>query len=202
MKTLTKFLILAVFLSMSVYAQKSAKEQLADIQNKYKSAKDFSVEFNQSLNNQSGTSGRMMYSKGNKLRVELKNMTIISDGKTVWNYNNSKNQVIVNNADNGSESFFTIDNFLNDYPSKCTVTSEDDNGKQVLVLTPNKNSGISFKKAKIWIGNDNVIERIIVENSKGTMNVNFSGYSFNKNIPDSRFSFSAPEGTKVIDLRK
>lgn len=200
-----RFLNVSLFLliAVSLFAKSDGKEQLSAIQNKYKSVNDFSVNFQQSVNNKAGASGKLMYARGNKVRVELKNMTIISDGKSLWNYNAGKKQVVINNADGENQSFFTVDNFINQYPSKCNVSSEDDNGKSVLVLTPNKNSGLDFKKARIWAGQDNLITRISVENQTGTlMNIELSGYDLNKNIPDSKFSFSPPEGIKVIDLRK
>ena len=37
--------------------------------------------------------------KGNKYKVSMDGLLIISDGKTVWNYDKSSNEVTVNNVD-------------------------------------------------------------------------------------------------------
>src|SRR5688572_18304693 len=39
--------------------------------------------------------------KGNKFRVSMDGMDIYSDGKTVWNYDKSANEVTVNNINEG-----------------------------------------------------------------------------------------------------
>jgi outer membrane lipoprotein-sorting protein len=80
---------------------------------------------------------------------------------------------------------------------------EKEDNQDVLVLVPQKDSNLNFKKAKIWVNLDYLIIRISVENLSGNnINLQFSNYNLNKNLPESIFTFSPPEGTNVIDLRK
>lgn len=195
--------ILILFLAVSMRAQESGKEFLSAVQKKYKSLNDLTAEFRQSLNEKSIVSGKIQYSKGNKLRLELKNSTIISDGANLWNYNKSQKKVVISSVSPDDPSFFSPDKFLFSYPSKSIVSTEKEEGQDILVLVPLKGSNLDFKKAKIWVNHDNLITRILVENlSSVLMDFQLSNYKLNQSLPDSKFTFSPPEGTNIIDLRK
>lgn len=203
MKSFLKLNVFLFLLTITISAQNSAKEVLESLQNRYKTINDFSVDFKQSVNNKSDFAGKLIYARENKIRIELNKSTIISDGKSIWNYSKSKNQVIINNTDATMGSYFSVDKFLYDYPAKSSLDLQKDNGTNVLVLNSKENSGADFRTAKIWINSDNLVSRVSIENLSGkTIEVDLSNYSINKNIADSKFSFSPPEGTKIIDLRK
>jgi len=200
---ISKTIIFISILAFSAIAQDKGKDLLDSVQKKYKSLTDFSADFKQSMNEKSSLKGKIFYSRGNKLRLELKNSTIISNGTILWNYNKGQKKVVINNASGSDPSFFTTDKFLYDYPSKSGVTMEKEDNQDVLVLVPQKESNLNFKKAKIWVNQDYLIIRISVENLSGTnMNLQFSNYNLNRNLPESMFTFSPPEGTNIIDLRK
>lgn len=202
-KGLLKVLITIVVLVVSVSAQDKSKDFLEMIQKKYNSINDLSAEFKQLLNEKNSLIGRLYYARGNKLRLELKNSTVISDGTVLWNYNKKQKKVVINNSSSSDPSYFSVDKFLYDYPSKSAVSLEKEDNRNVLVLVPQKDSNLNFKKAKIWIKQDSLIERVSIENlSGGIVNLQFSSYKLNQNLPDSMFTFSPPEGTNVIDLRK
>ena len=203
MYKLINITILILFFAGSMSAQESGKELLSAVQKKYKSLNDLTAEFRQSFNEKSNVSGKIQYSKGNKLRLELKNSTIISDGANLWNYNKSQKKVVISSASPDDPSFFSPDKFLFSYPSKSIVSSEKEEGQDILVLVPLKGSNLDFKKAKIWVNQNNLISRIQVENLSGSlMDFQLSNYKLNQNLPDSKFTFSPPEGTNIIDLRK
>lgn len=188
---------------VSVSAQDKGKDFLDAVQKKYKSLNDLSADFKQSTNGKASINGKIFFSKGNKLRLELKNSTIISDGTILWNYNKGQKKVVINNASGSGPSSFTIDKFLYDYPSKSDVTLEKEDNLDVLVLVPQKDNNMNFKKTKIWVNQDYLILEVSIENLSGTItNIQFSNYKLNQNLPESRFTFSPPEGTNVIDLRK
>jgi outer membrane lipoprotein carrier protein len=202
-KDISKTIILISILAFSAIAQDKSKDLLDSVQKKYKSLTDLTADFKQSLNEKTSLKGKIFYSKGNKLRLELKNSTIISDGTVLWNYNKGQKKVVINNASGSDPSFFTTDKFLYDYPSKSGVTMEKEDNQDVLVLVPQKESNLNFKKAKILVNQDYLIIRISVENLSGNnMNLQFSNYNLNRNLPESLFTFSPPEGTNIIDLRK
>jgi outer membrane lipoprotein carrier protein len=192
-----------LLLAVSVSAQNKGRDFLETVQKKYKSIDDLSADFKQSLNGKASLNGKIFISKGNKLRLELKNSTIISDGTILWNYNKPQKKVVINNASGSDPSSFTIDKFLYDYPSKSDVTLEKEDNHDVLLLVPQKDNNMNFKKTKIWVNQDYLILRVSIENLSGTItNLQFSNYKLNQNLPESKFTFSPPEGTNVIDLRK
>jgi len=191
------------FSVVSVYAQDQGKDLLEAVQKKYKSINDLSADFKQSTNGKTTVNGKILFSKGNKLRLELKNSTIISDGTVLWNYNKGQKKVVINNASGSDQSSFTINKFLYDYPSKSVVTMEKEDDHDVLVLFPQKDNTMNFKKTKIRVNQDYLIIDVSIENLSGTItNLQFSNYKLNQNLPESKFTFSPPEGTNVIDLRK
>jgi outer membrane lipoprotein carrier protein len=194
---------LVFILTLSVLAQDNGKDLLDSVQKEYKSINNFIADFKELLNGKDGITGNIYYSKGNKFRLELKNSTIISDGTTLWNYNKRQKKVVINNTSSSDPSSFTIENFLFDYPSKSDVTLEKENNRKVLVLIPQEEKKMNFKKAKIWVDPDYLITKVSIENLSGTItNFQLSNYKLNQNLPDSRYTFSPPEGTNVIDLRK
>jgi outer membrane lipoprotein-sorting protein len=196
-------LLFILLFVVSVSAQDKGKDILDAVQKKYKSINDLSADFKQSTNGKASLNGKIFFSKGNKLRLELKNLTIISDGTVFWNYNKGQKKVVINNASGSELSSFSIDKFLYDYPSKSTVTLEKENNHDVLLLVPQKDNDMNFKKTRIRVNQDNLIIEVSIENLSGAItNLQFSNYKLNQNLLESKFIFSPPEGTNVIDLRK
>jgi chaperone LolA len=186
-----------------VLAQGKHKDILDAVQKKYKSVNDLSAGFKQSMNDKPSLNGKIYYSKGNKLRLELKNSTIISDGTVTWNYNKPQKKVVINNTSATDPSSFSIDKFLYDYPSKSTVTFENEDFHNVIVLEPRKGSNLNFKKVRIIVDQDYLITRVSIENiPSGITNLQFSNYKLNQNLSDTTFTFSPPVGANIIDLRK
>jgi outer membrane lipoprotein carrier protein len=202
-KFIPRLIFMILVLAFSVLAQDKGKDLLDAVQKKYKSINDLNADFKQSTNGKTTVNGKIFISKGNKIRLELKNSTIISDGTVLWNYNKGQKKVVINNASVSDPSSFSVDKFLYDYPSKSVVTLEKEDDHDVLVLIPQKDSNMNFNKTKIRVNRDYLIIEVSIENLPGTMtNLQFSNYKLNQNLPESRFIFSPPEGTNVIDLRK
>ena len=192
-----------LLLAFSVSAQDKGNELLETVQKKYKSLSDLSADFKQSLNGKTNLNGKIFISKGNKLRLELKNSTIISDGTILWNYNKGQKKLVINNVSVSDPSSFSIDKFLYDYPSKSSVTLEKEDNHDVLLLVPPKDNNMNFKKTRIWVNQDYLIINVSIENLSGSITIlQFSNYKLNQNLPESKFNFSPPEGTNLIDLRK
>jgi outer membrane lipoprotein-sorting protein len=127
----------------------------------------------------------------------------MSDGTTLWNYNKNQKKVVISKVSSTDPVYFSIDKFLYEYPSKSNVSSEKENNQDVLVLVPKKGTNLDFKKARIFVNRDNLVSKITIENLSGTtMDFHLSDFKLNQNLPDSKFSFSPPEGTNIIDLRK
>ncbi|HSP86830.1 MAG TPA: outer membrane lipoprotein carrier protein LolA, partial [Ignavibacteriaceae bacterium] len=118
---------------------------LKALQNKFETINDLTVDIIQKAGGKEILSGKLSFKKENKYNLDLKNILIISDGISIWNFNKKENKVIINNVDESDPSFFSFNTFVYDYPSQCIITSEQ-NG-EVLILTPKENSDLNFSKA-------------------------------------------------------
>ena len=175
---------------------------LKELQNHFKSTNDFSADLVQLNNGKVNLEGKLFFKKENNIRLELKNLIIVSDGKTNWNYNKRLKKVIISDYDENDPSVLSLKRIIFDYPSKCKVSETVEKGENVLVLKPKTDSGINADLIKIWTNKENDVSRISASQSSGNnIEVRFSNYKLNAGIPDSKFSFTPPQGTKVIDLR-
>jgi chaperone LolA len=196
----TVFVILSMFLCTAVFGQTVNNELLKSVQSKYNSINTLAVNFAKSSGSKEDFSGKLYLKKENKLRIELKNNTIISDGETFWNYNKKENKVIINNYDSEEPTELSLNNFIQVYPSKSNVTSGEEGNYKTLTLEP-KTSDLNFNKAKLYINNDNLVEKVQIDSNSGESTITLSGYKLNQDIPDSEFTYSPAKGIKVIDLR-
>ncbi len=203
-KQVLLFLILSVF-NLSVMAQDS-KQILKNLQEKIKSSSGFTSDFVQSAISPEGKKiqnlkGKFTYSVGDKFKAELKNTEIVSDGKTIWNYNKTQKRVLINNTSDDPSSF-SIERYLFIYPAYCNVTSVvDPKFKNSIKLIP-KNNDLEFSEVIINADEAYQIKKILItdtQNNKYLLELNkvTSIDTNDKNL----FNFSVPKGIKVIDMR-
>jgi outer membrane lipoprotein carrier protein len=194
------FSLTFLFLSITSFEGDKEEKILKALQNKFETINDFIVDVVQKSGGKEILSGKLSYKKENRFHLDLKNSLIVSDGSTTWNYNKKENKVIINNVDETNPTYFSFNSIVYTYPSQCTLASEE-NG-EILVLIPEENSDLYFSKAKLWISKDNLISKIILEGiAAENVEVIFSDYKLNQSLTDSKFKFTPPEGSTIIDLR-
>ena len=101
------YLVMALCISGSVVvAQKNdpaAKQMLDAVSAKFKTFNSVQAGFSYKVEDAKGktmsTKTGTVWMKGNKYRVSFGGQEIFSDGKTVWNYDKSSNEVTINNVD-------------------------------------------------------------------------------------------------------
>lgn len=205
MKTRIVFIF---FLSIVLLNAQSAKETIKKIQNKFNSIENFTADFSQSLfapsgNEQGKVSGKFSYKRKNKFVVELKNQTIVSNGETIWNYDKKFNRVVISYL-NDDPTSFSLEKFIFDYPPLCKskmVKDPANNSEFVLELVP-KDNDLQFKLVRIWKSPDNLISKMeLVDVGDMKYSFAFSDVKVNQKLADQVFTYNAPKGTKVIDLR-
>jgi outer membrane lipoprotein-sorting protein len=179
----------------------NAESVLKSLQNKFDSITDLSVDVTQNSNGKSNLNGTMWFKKENNLRIEFGNQLIVADGTTSWNYNKKEKKVIISNYDEEGAGLLSINYLIYQYPSECDLSLSSEGSKQILILKPRSKKN-NLGEVKLHITKENLIDKAIISNQgTGTMEVSFSNYKLNQKILDSKFSFSAPEGTTVVDLR-
>lgn len=198
MKIIISFL---VFFYVSIGFAQSSESVLKALQNKFDSISDLSTDVAQKSNGKSSLSGKMYFKKDNNLRIEFGNQTIVADGKTSWNYNKKDKKVIISDYDEAGSGLLSINYLVYQYPSECDLSLSSEGSKQILILKPKSNKN-NLGEVKLYITKENLIDKAVISNpASGTMEVSFTNYKLNQNLSDSKFSFTAPEGTTVVDLR-
>lgn len=168
------------------------------IQKKFNSLTDISASYQQYSGKTLVAKGTFSYKKENKVRLTFGNNLIVSDGKTNWNHDKKQNKVIVTKVDNKAVSLLSVNKLINNTPGDCDLSGSGNTVK----MTPKKGKQLGFKSVEITKDGQDLISSITIEdNSKVLMKINFSGYSLNKGIPDSDFTFKPSGDIKVVDLR-
>ncbi|MCX6152126.1 MAG: outer membrane lipoprotein chaperone LolA [Ignavibacteriales bacterium] len=204
------FKLILILMMPAVLLCQNGNQVLKNLQTKFESITNFSSEFSQSSRFADSKKpitylGKFFFEKENKYRIELKNSEIISDGKTIWNYNKAAKKVILGNAEDNSSSF-SLKNIVYEYPSQSNVEyvgKETMDGKscEVIRLTP-KERKKSFEAIKIWVDDSNLIKKVeISDNNGATLEFELSNIKLNQKISNDKFNFSPTKGIEVIDLR-
>ena len=203
-----KFFCIVIFLTaLNSYAQ-DAQTVVLNLQDKFQSIENFTSTFKQTTSGSFSDSnlslnGKFNYKKKNKFKVELKNIELISNSETIWNYDKRLNRVVINSvAEN--QAFLNLDDIINNYPEQCSaelVKNSDEDKFYILNLIP-KNNKLEFASAKIWIDKNFVLNKIEIKDSSGSVYfVELTNIKLNQKLSDSDFEFTVPEGCKVIDFR-
>lgn len=183
------------------FTQSDASSVLRELQNKYNSISDLSVDYSQRAGGKVVLSGKIFFKKENKYRIENKNQIIGSDGLSAWNYNASQKKYVVTNYDGQNNSIYSINYLVYQLPNECLLSTRSEGNSLVLELKP-KSANLDFKKIDLWINSEKLIEKIVLNDfNNNTNEISLSNYKLNQKISDSLFSFNPPEGTKIIDLR-
>lgn len=194
-------ILISLCLWSHLIAQDNSQQLISAVQGKYDKIHDLTADFTQGVPGKNITSGKFYFKKKEKLRIEFNHLFIITDGKTTWNFNKKDNKVIISTYDESDPFALSIQKLVYEYPANCYIKDISQDDEEILYLTP-KNSSINFKSITLWIGDDNLIDKVLLEEpSTGSIEIAFSGYKINTGHADSKFSFKAPEGSTIIDLR-
>ncbi len=198
MKMILSLIIL--FYSTVSFSQ-TAESVLKSLQTKFDSITDLKADVTQKNNSNPNLSGKLYFKEKNNLRLEFGNQIIVSDGKTSWNYNKQDKKVIISDYEEKGAGLLSINYLVYEYPKECDLSLSSEGSKTVLILKPKtkkNNSG----EVKLVINKDNLIDKaVIINQAAGNMEVSFTNYKLNNNLSESLFTFTAPEGTTIVDLR-
>lgn len=169
------------------------------IQKKFNSLADLTASYQQYTGKTLTAKGTFSYKKADKVRLTFANSLIISDGKTNWNHDKKQNKVIITKSDNKAVSLLSVNRIVNSVPADCDLS---DTGPGKVKMTPKKGKKPGFRSVEITKDSQDLIASIVIEdNSKSIMKVTFSGYSLNRGLADSEFTFKPSGDIKVVDLR-
>lgn len=200
------FILILLLLAGNVSAQE-AELLLQNIQQKFEETEDFIADFDQRSNSEIEDysyrlQGAIYFKKGNQFKLELKEQEIISDGYTVWNYDKSKNRVVISPYEDEMTAF-SLDMFIFEFPEKSLLeaTRDIETAYAGLVLKSNSND-TNFTEIKLFVDENFVVKIIeITDFSETKYLINLFNIRLNAGLDSGIFNFEPPEGTKIVDLR-
>ncbi|MBV6510782.1 MAG: outer membrane lipoprotein carrier protein LolA [Ignavibacteriales bacterium] len=194
---MNRILIYILLLSSWLGAQ-----QLEELQKRFNALNKFSVKFTQIVDGKKGLSGTFYHKKEKNLRLEMRNVVVVSDGESVWSYNKSLKKITVTYLEGTPLETFDLSSFVNEFPKNADAEELTLNGKKGIRLKAKKKSD-SLSEALIILNEDGLISEMTVTNrDKSVMKVSFSSYNLNSSsISDALFTMERPEGVETVDLR-
>lgn len=147
--------------------------------------------------------------KGSKFRVSMDGMEIFSDGKTVWNYDKSANEVTVNNLNEAGTGMTPQKIFTNfydkDFYYKLNGTKKEA-GKTLseVELTPTDKTR-PYHKVYVLVdkATNSIYSAKFLEKSGGRYSYTINSMKGSSSIADAEFAFNKAKypGVEVVDLR-
>ena len=191
----------------------AAKSILDAVSAKFKTYKAPQASFTYKVENAQGkalsTKKGTVIMKGNKYKVKMDGMEIISDGKTVWNYDKASNEVTVNNVDAGGSAMTPqklLTNFYDkDFYYKYNgIKKEGSKQIQEIELTPTDKTR-PFHKVYLMVdkASNSIYSAKFLEKSGGRYSYTITNLKGSVTASDKDFTFDKSKypGVEVVDLR-
>ena len=208
--------LVALAAAGAAYAQ-SLDEVIRGVEAAYGRMNDLRAEFaqssfNKSLNQTIPAQGVVSLKRGGKLRWEYSEPTkqeIVSDGKTLWVYTPTLNQVNTGPAPEAlagpAGSFLTGLGKIREHFSVRFLNPaqpRDGDGNIVLDLTPKQplptlNRLILALEPKQW----EVRKAVVYDQFENAVTMRFAKVAMNAGLPDKLFTFTPPPGVATVPLR-
>ena len=206
--TLSALLVYVLFAGQLVAAQDAASIA-SRLQDKYDEVESLRATFTQTmksdyLDSSESTSGLFALS-GKQFRVETEEQTFVTDGEVTWLFSSASNELLVN--DYVEEDMFPVRQLIFDYEDRYNVDgvrSDSYNGQKVQVLSLSaKNDDDLYRTVSLYVrDNDTIVTRLEILDANETMMVfELTDIEVNPILDASLFTFTAPDGTDIIDLR-
>jgi len=168
--------------------------------------------FNKSLNQTIPATGKVYLKKGGKLRWEYAEPTpqqIVSDGKTIWIYTPTLNQVNTGPAPEAlagpAGSFLSGLGKLREHFSVRLLNPaqpKDADGNVVLDLTPKQPLPTLQRLILAFDPNGWRLRKAVVyDQFENTVTMQFTSLAINSGLEDKLFAFVPPKGTATVPLK-
>ena len=211
--SLNIFIILALLFAGQTdsHAAMKAKDVVKKVKKAYKKHNNLAVEFKQVFTwklagSTRETKGKLFIKDNKKYRIEMPEQTIVTDGKTIWQYSKANNQVLIDKMKKNDEDQLPsklLFRYSEEYDADL-VGSENLNGIPCYVLRLTSKTGDNFiQQMKTWIDKASWLTRKI-ENQDINGNLNtyiIQAITTNIKLDDHRFIFKTPAGVEEVDLR-
>lgn len=190
-----------------------AKKILDAVSARFKTYKAPQASFTYKVENAQGkvlsTKKGTVTMKGNKYKVVMDGMVIISDGKTIWNYDKASNEVTISNVDASGNAMtpqklltnFYDEDFFYKYNGE---KKEGTKTLQEIELTPTDKTR-PFHKVYLLVDKTgkSLYSAKFLEKSGGRYSYTITSLKPNVTVTDADFTFDKSKypGVEVVDLR-
>jgi outer membrane lipoprotein carrier protein len=181
---------------------------LDHVQQHYQSTRSFSAKFDETITRPGALpirrSGVIYYEKPGKLRWEFEGSqpeTIVSDGKTIYDYDPALNQVIETPLAQASRSepaaafLLGVGNVKRDFTSEAII-APNSRGLVHVALTPKQ--GGQRIEAGIERTTYNIATLSISDAMGNRTDLSFSNIELNQPIQAAQFTFTPPDGADIV----
>lgn len=202
------FFALLIIYGVSATAQdKKATTILNEVSEKTRSYENIKIEFEYKMINKvqkiNETMEGTLLSKGDKYKLDVAGQIVISDGKTMWTYLESVNEVQINEASDNDEGF-NPRTFLQTWQDKfrAKMLNETANDAQI-ELIPKEPATFSKVHVKVDKAKKHLTSITMFDSNGSEFVYSIRRFITNQAIPDKEFTFNTKDypGIEVIDLR-
>jgi outer membrane lipoprotein carrier protein len=202
-------------IAISVQPVINTQDAIKDLQYLLGKVKSFSSRFVQEAHNGQGEvlqsmKGRMDVAKPGKLRWETEGVyeqLVISDGKSLWVYDQDLEQVSIKDMDNrlAETPALLLGGDISAIETDFIVSQQYSDSQMVFLLQPKDTTQlfdsleISFNKHS----EQQELQQMIIRDASGQVTeIRFSDATNNPKLSDDIFTFAIPKGVDVIDGRQ
>ena len=215
MKSIFSILFIATFFSAQAQIKPAqsatsndpkAKIILDGMSKKYRSFKTIKANFKMVLENATSKNKEektgMLVLKGSKYHVEMGNIEISCDNKTIWTYTKEENELTINNFEPNAKGISPADIFTLYEKGFAYQLAEKvkENGKdlQVIELTPTDKSKNYFK-IKLFVDNasQSIVRSKIFDKNGNRYTYEIAQFASNTPFEETYFSFDAKKHPNV-----
>lgn len=186
------------------------KDLVSKIQRFYDTTKDLHAKFEQQIESSIGStkraSGDVWLKKGGKMRWDYakpEKKLMVADGTTLWVHEPEDSQAFKQDL-RGSTMPLSVSVLIGEgkLDKEFDIVGSDvpvAAGEAALQLTPRQPTGaFRYLVFVVDAASGQVKQTIIVDQQGGKNRMTFSAVETNKGVEDSKFRFSPPSGTKII----
>lgn len=216
------FLLLALLMLFSARAADARQDESAPVadpeaaraaerlQQRYESLVSMRADFvhtmrSEFLDTNERYSGTLVF-ENEKYRVETGSQTIVTDGVVTWVHNIGERQVLINDYD-ADESTFSLTEILRAFDREYDAIAVEaavlaGEPHQVLELSP-RDVFTDYQSVHLWIrASDGLVTRMrLVDLNDAVLEFDLDSIAFNPPVDPTVFTFDAPEGVEIVDLR-
>ncbi len=210
-KVTALFVLLMLLSGVSQLAAANVNKIIKNVQNTYDDMDNLTASFVQVETFKltgTETAGKIFIKDGKKYRFESEDQIVVTDGERVWTYNNISNQLLIDNVRENSGALLPRD-MLFKYPKThyASLLREETGGvKKVYVvrLDPKEDTSGFLSSVKLWVQDKTwLIQKIEAVDLNGNSSLyKITNIDYSTKLADDLFSYSAPAGADVVDMRK